>query len=871
MAPAHFPLKALVAAVLVAAGAASAADDALYPSVASLPDAGEHDLRVITSGLLEVRVVQGQSGGDEPLREDLLTAPEIRENDFEVFAGGNKVAIGRVGLRRLPVYADYHERDYRLMLQIFLQTAEPLPTGSEVEVRDLRGRWWPQNAPLRAEFSPDRISPAIHAGRYGFGPDAPKFAFVSMSLGTLGELDLPPGANVARLVDSDGREVWSGPLKLQTDKAWNWHQKVWRIDFSDFRREGIYRLEVPGLGRSPEIRIHDAAPAVAARLLALGLYNQRSGDDKGVPWTRFGHRASHTRPAEVPDGSDRFRASNRYLGRMAEKNSGGQKVPVLNSFADSLYPILRQGAVDASGGHYDAGDYSKYVINSAQLVHSLVFAVDHFPGVDRIDNLGLPESGDGVPDALQIAMREARFVLKMQDDDGGFFFLVYPRDRPYELDVLPEQGDPQIVYPKNTSATAACAGALAQLSASPALRRVDSGLADACRAAALRGYAFLREALKRHGFDGSYQAISHYGNYDAHRDELCFAAAALFVATGERQYEDDLRAWWPDPLDGRDKKWGWFPLYEAYGSAARVYGFAEAPGFLPPGTADAQYLAKMRQALRAAADTWLGLSAADAYGLPFSRSSKRQKRAGWFWAMDSALDLAAAWLIDDAPDFRRRVREALALWAAYEAGGNPVDRTFISGSGPVWRRQLVNRITLNDDRKIGVPGIPTGNAVSTPHNLKPYQVEGASGLRRMFVPSLDTFAFYDRSGTDAYNVREEWNVATGARLLAGHLFLMAGSPEAGRPWQPQPARIVGLPEQIQTGETFEAHLDLPDGLDAGEATIVWEIPGQEPRVGQSFTGRVTDPGPHRLEAEAVWPDGRRLSAVQAFSAKAARN
>ena len=868
MAAAHFPLNALLAAALVAASVAMAADDALYPSVVSLPDVGAHDLRVITPRLLEVRVVQGQNGGEEPLREDLLSAPDLQPDDFEVLAAGKKAGIERVGMRRMPVYADYHKRDYRLILQVFLQTAKPLPAGAEVEVRERRGRLWPQHETLSAGFSADRISPAIHVGRYGFAPDAPKFAFVSMDLGTLGELDLPAEGE-ARLIDSTGREVWSGPLKLQTDKAWSWHQKVWRVDFSDFRREGVYRLEVPGLGRSPEIRIHDAAPAVAPRLLALGLYNQRSGDDKGVPWTRFGHNASHVRPAEVPDGSDRFRASNRYLGRMAEKNSEGQKAPVLTSFAQSLYPILRQGTIDVSGGHYDAGDYSKYVINSAQLIHSLVFAVDHFPGVKSIDNLGLPESGDGVPDALQIAMREARFLLKMQDEDGGFFFLVYPRDRPYELDVLPEEGDPQIVFPKNTSATAACTGALAQLSASPELRRVDPGLAASCRDAALRGYGFLRGALKRHGFEGSYQAISHYGNYDAHRDELCFAAAALFVATGERQYEDDLRAWWPDPLDGRDKKWGWFPLYEAYGSAARVYGFAEDPGFLPSGTANAEYLAKMRQALRSAADTWLSLSDSDAYGLPFSRSSKRQKRVGWFWAMDSALDLAAAWLIDESPDFRRRVNEALALWAAYEAGGNPVDRTFISGSGPVWRRQLVNRITLNDDRKIGVPGIPIGNAVSTPHNLKPYQIDGANGLRRMFIPSLDTFAFYDRSGTDAYNVREEWNIATGARLLAGHLFLMGRSPEADRKWQPEPARIVGLPAHIRAGEIFEARLDLHGGLDASQATIVWEIPGQEPQVGQSFKGRVDAPGAHRLEAEALWPDGRRVSAVEKFAAEPA--
>ena len=48
---------------------------------------------------------------------------------------------------------------------------------------------------------------------------------------------------------------------------------------------------------------------------------------------------------------------------------------------------------------------------------------------------GLPESGDGKSDLLQEAKWEADFLAKMQDADGGFYFLVYPREREYEIDV----------------------------------------------------------------------------------------------------------------------------------------------------------------------------------------------------------------------------------------------------------------------------------------------------------------------------------------------------------------------------------------------------------------------------------------------------
>lgn len=847
MAKVHVSLRvALCAACLLYCARA----DPLFPTPVSLPAPGDADLRVLTASLLEARAITSRS--DAPL-------PDPKA--FAVSSAGKPIAVVESGLRRVPIYAGYWKSDLRVMDQVFLKLAEPLPDGAKVEVSDLQGSLWPPDRPLMAVAEASRISPAIHFSRFGYVPGAPKFAFVSCDLGTLGETDLP-SAPEARLVDSVGKVVFQGPLQIHPDQEWRWHQKVWRFDFSSFQTPGDYFLEVPGFGRSGPVSIRDSAAAVPARLLALGLYHQRSGFEKEPPFTRFAHPASHTRPAAIPTDAPEFQKTNKHIAAMAEKNTENQSAPVLNSVEKSLYPFVKSGSVDVSGGHYDAGDYSKYSINSAQLIHSLVLAVDHFPGVAAIDNLGLPESGDGVPDALQIAMWEARFLLKMQDDDGGFFFLVYPKNRAYELDVLPEHGDPQVVFPKNTAATAACTGALAQLAGSPALLRHDPKLAGQCLAAAKKGHGFLEAAIAKYGFDGSYQTISHYGNFDAHRDELCYAAAALFVATGDKKYERDLMRWWPAPLDGRDKKWGWLPMYESYGSAARVYGLAEE--ILPKGTCDPDYLAKMQEALRLAAGTHLKLSDANAYGIPLSLSSKRRAQVGWFWTMDPAMDAICAMILEADSQKRSDLSRAVALWSGYEAGGNPIDRTFLTGSGPVWRREAVNRISLNDDRRLAAPGIPIGNVVSTPDNLRAYQIDGKSGLRKLFFPALDQFAFYDRSLTDAYNVKEEWSVATGAKLLAAHLFLMAQTEEARKPWKPQAIRIVGLPENIHAGDRVTARLELPAELSREGAEIIWELPGAEPESGPEFSFEPKVAGNSRIEAEIVWPDGRRVSAVQPF-------
>ena len=125
--------------------------------------------------------------------------------------------------------------------------------------------------------------------------------------------------------------------------------------------------------------------------------------------------------------------------------------PRMTNVMASLYPPVYSGTIDVSGGHHDAGDYSKYTVSVALLIHALMFPVDAFPGVKDLDNLGIPESGDGIRDLMQEAKWEADSLCKLQDADGGFFFTVMPKNREYEVDVLPENGDPQIVLPKNTS------------------------------------------------------------------------------------------------------------------------------------------------------------------------------------------------------------------------------------------------------------------------------------------------------------------------------------------------------------------------------------------------------------------------------------
>ncbi|MBV9463347.1 MAG: glycoside hydrolase family 9 protein, partial [Verrucomicrobiae bacterium] len=393
-----------------------------------LPEPGETRLRVLSPTILELFTVFAHPPETDvpPVWQDLSRGKERPAASlFHAQAEGRRFEVKRVGFRRRAIYAPLKNYDLRVGRSIYLQLAEPLPPSGTVA---LSGPGPVEGAQCR--YGPERWSPAIHVNQVGYAPEAPKQAQVGGFLGDLGELSIPEYR--FNLIDeADGSAVFHGILQRRFEKGFRFpcYEKVFAADFSEFRKPGVYRLEVPGLGRSLPFRIDEGAVAAFARTYALGFYHQRCGDVNELPFTRFTHAPCHSKPAEVPTDAPEFQAVEGALAGMTsdvvrDKNHHTER---LNKIANALFPFIRPGPVDVSGGHHDAGDYGKYTINSAQLIHYLVFAADAFPGAGGLDNLGLPESGDGKSDLLQIAKREADFLAKMQDKDGAFYFLVYPR------------------------------------------------------------------------------------------------------------------------------------------------------------------------------------------------------------------------------------------------------------------------------------------------------------------------------------------------------------------------------------------------------------------------------------------------------------
>ena len=836
--------SATVNLLTVILGAALLADN----QPLELPKPGDHQLRILSADTLELTMVTTK----EPDPAKVTTwnfAPQVPPaSDFQVTVGGKPVPVKSVGFKRRVLYAPLVERDLRIGNHLYLVLGEGIRDRENV---DVKSKHWSASTQFKAVCDPLRFGPAIHVNQTGYIPAESKQAMIGYYLGNLGELK---AKGDFKLVDAKtGKEVFAGKLSPRPDKGFTFpcYQQVLEADFSAFRTPGEYRLQVPGLGASWPFWIDEGVAASMARTHALGLYHQRCGGANEMPFTRFTHGPCHTVPAEVPDSPDA--ATQKFISQSTADytNTTRHTARQLKDTASSLYPFVRKGKVDVSGGHHDAGDYSKYTINSAGLIHYLMIAVDAFPGVSELDNLGLPESADRIGDVLQTAKWEADFLAKMQDDDGGFYFLVYPKERRYENNVMPDKGDAQVVWPKNTAATASAVAALAQCASSPSFKRHFPKEASAYLQKAQKGWSFLEKALAKYEKDGSYQKLTHYGHEFLHDDELAWAACEMFLATGKQAIHKRLTEWF-NPNEANTRRWGWLRLCGSYGCAIRSYALAAKSGRIKADQLDIGFLKRCESELTAAAEDHWRRAQESAYGTSFPTETKRVRAAGWYFSSEAAFDIAAASQLDypRGNDPRTKFREAIMSNLNYELGCNPVNVSYTTGLGWKWQREIVHQYAVNDRRQLPPSGIPVGNIQAGFMWLDHYKQElGAL----TFPPDSDQanpYPFYDRWG-DSYNLSQEFVVLNPARDLGVAAWLMAQTSLKTQPWKPPKALTV------QVGSP-KATLSAP-GIDLSRARLIWEAEDTEPHIGPAFELEGT---PKWIEVEVILPDGRRMFGVR---------
>lgn len=241
------------------------------------------------------------------------------------------------------------------------------------------------------------LSPVIRVDQFGYRPGDPKVAVIAdRGEGGAGPT-IEPGPTIEVRRVPDGEVVLSG-----APRPWGGGRAAeasgdrgWWFDFSDLDEPGTYYLVDTEAG----IRSHpfDVDPAVYDEVLRAALR---------VFWY---NRANHDHPAELAgpwaDGP-----------AMIGPGQDGEA----RSIDDPEDPAT---ARDLSGGWFDAGDTNKYVTFAAEPVHALLAAYARGPELFD-DDLGITESGNGIPDIVDEIRWETAWMERMQLDDGGVLIKV---------------------------------------------------------------------------------------------------------------------------------------------------------------------------------------------------------------------------------------------------------------------------------------------------------------------------------------------------------------------------------------------------------------------------------------------------------------
>jgi endoglucanase len=223
---------------------------------------------------------------------------------------------------------------------------------------------------------------------------------------------------------------------------------------------------------------------------------------------------------------------------------------------------------------------------------------------------------------------------------------------------------PRYAYPPSTTATLNLAATAAQCAR--IWRTVDLAFSKRCLEAARRAYAAaLREPnlLPIGGFDGG----GAYGDRDA-SDEFYWAAAELFITTGEDQYARDLRAsphFVSAPQSDGKGQITWSSV-----SALGTISLAMLPSKLTIAERE-----RARSNLVAAAQLYVRHAQQEGYAIPYS--SDRYEWGSNSAVLNRALVLGVAYDLTGKQVFRDRVIDALD----YVLGRNPLDQSYVSGYG----------------------------------------------------------------------------------------------------------------------------------------------------------------------------------------------
>jgi endoglucanase len=352
----------------------------------------------------------------------------------------------------------------------------------------------------------------IRLNQIGFYPDAPKIAILAENKSGKFYITTPD------LKDTVFTGILSEPhTNTISGKITRW------ADFSALQKKGTFVVAIPETGKSYPFEIKTGVFKELAKGAMKSYYFQRASIDLPEKYAGIWKRA-----AGHPD----------------------DHILVHNSASSDDRPV--GSVIFGARGWYDAGDYNKYIVNSGITMGTLLSAYEDYQGYVKKMNLTIPESNNKIPDLLDEAIWNLRWMLTMQDPyDGGVYHKL--TNSSFDSMIMPAKATKdRFVVQKNTIATLDFAAVMAQASRIFRNHKAElPGLADSCLAAAQKAWLWTEKNpdvwYRQNEMNKKYDPDVVTGGYEDRdaKDEFIWAATELYLATKNEKYYQSV-AIFPD-------------------------------------------------------------------------------------------------------------------------------------------------------------------------------------------------------------------------------------------------------------------------------------------------------------------------------------
>lgn len=508
----------------------------------------------------------------------------------------------------------------------------------------------------------------IKINQEGYYTNAPKIAVVTSDYNK----DEYAGNNFGFyiMVADAGDTIYKGKLGDIRSSS-NSSVKTRIADFSALHQKGKYVLYVPGIGDSYPFQISDDVHRKVATAVLKGFYYIRSNIPLEEKYAGKWHRSAGHPDTVV------------YVHPSAASN----KRP-----AGSI--------ISTPGGWYDAGDYNKYIVNSGISTGTLLSAYEDFPNYFSHLNTNIPESNNDVPDILDEALYNIRWMLTMQDPNDGS---VYNKCTNAAFDPMVMPGVtklPRYVVQKGTAATLDFAAVTAQ--AGRIFKKYQQqfpGLSDTLIDASIKAWKWAEKnsalVYDQNEINKTFEPKITTGAYGDRnfKDEWFWAASELLVTTGQRIYFEVVYKQLPDSI--QLPSWG----------NVRMLGFytlARSKSLLPSFAKEISENVSGRIVTFAA--NYLSGIDANAFGTVMGSTSHEFNWGSNSNAANQGIALINAYLITKD----KKYADAALTNVDYLLGRNATGYCFVTGSGSRSTMRPHHRPSIADGIVDPVPGLLAG-------------------------------------------------------------------------------------------------------------------------------------------------------------------